>query len=214
MKLRKLVAIGLIGSLCLTINGGVRAGNQEVKRYIMAVSNNDSTAQNSEWIPVEGATSVRLRMWTTHLAPGINADTTTSDSLVDFTVYVGDSIGGHKTNPFTGFQVPYPADSFLIPQTAVGDTSVHMIRAYPYPTVKPLRSAQTGTGRWVQIVPVIGGAAVSNDIGPTYLNTKFLRVSYTPFRRNTAGGALSTQGKRVVGLRNFVILGEVMYGNK
>ena len=117
MKLRKFIASALIGSLALTMSEGVRAGNLSIRRFTMAVSNGDSTAQNSEWIPIEGATSVRLRMWSTRLAPGINADTTTSDSLLDFTVYVGDSIGGHKTNPFTGQQTPYPADSFLIAQT-------------------------------------------------------------------------------------------------
>ena len=102
------------------------------------------------------------------------------------------------------------ADSFQVPVTAIGDTVVRNVAAFPLPINKPLRTAVTGSGRYTYVVPIIGMPGIAPLV--KYDGTvpgKWLRVRYTPLRRMTVTGGQSTAGKRVNGLKGFRLWADV-----
>lgn len=209
--LRKAIAVSLI--VLFAVPWIVWAGSLEIRRYLLIAGDCDSTTQLTRWIPVKGATRIRIRTFSSHLAAGINADTTKTDSIASFFVQFSDSISAYVTGP-ENQTVAVGADSFQLTNGQF-DTSTVSIGVYPNPTNKPLRAPANGSGIITQIYPIGPGPVAPTTVDyDGFISKEQMRILFTPSRRNTAGGQLSTQGIRTNGLRGIKMVAEVYYKNK
>jgi hypothetical protein len=214
MKLRKAVAVALVTLFALPWLSW--AGSMSTQDFLMFAGDCDSTTQLTAWIPVKNATRVRIRTWSTHLAAGVNADTTKVDSIVSFVVQFSDSISAYVTGP-SGNTIAVGADSIALTDgDAVGDTAKVMIAVEAAPISKELRAPSNGSGLVTLIYPVAPGAftTVMNADPDGVIGKALMRVRFTPKRRNTVSGQVMTQGKRTDGLRGIKMVATVIYSNK
>ena len=141
-----------------------------------------------------------------------DADSTFSDSLTAFNVLLSDSICCFVTGP-EGFAISSAADSFIVPVTAIGDTAIKGVGAYPLPVNKQLRAPSNGSGIYTYVFPT-GSGLVTKEGTDNVIGAQFMRVRVTPLRRMTVTGGQSTAGKRVNGLRLFRMVAYVYRGNR
>lgn len=200
--MRKLLAVAVALALCAIVAFPVHAARLD-KSVLISWSQDDTTEQKSKIVNITDAAYVILRCTSTHAAfnAATDADSTRSDSLIAFNVFLSDSIccvvGGLFSN----------ADSVLVPVSTTPDTTVRGVIAGPLPINKPLRAPATGSGRYTIVAPVTWIAPTISYVGTVPGQKLFVR--YTPLRRNTVTGGNSTQGKRVVGLKGFRLWADI-----
>lgn len=203
--MRKILAVAVALALCAVGSLPVHAARLS-KSVLISWSQDDTLEQKSKIVDCRDAAYVILRCSSTHAAfsASTDADSTRSDSLSAFNVFLSDSICCVVSS------LAINADSLLVPISATPDTTVRGVIAYPLPINKPLRAPVTGSGRYTIVAPVSEGSAVSPTIKMDgTVPATYLFVRYTALRRNTVTGGQSTQGKRVVGLKGFRLWADI-----
>jgi hypothetical protein len=214
VKLRKAIALGLIG--LFVVPWLCWAGSLSTQQYLLFAGDTDSTEQLTDWIPVKNAQRIKIRTWSTHLGGGINADTTKVDSLRSFIVQFSDSICCYVTGK-SGNTIASAQDSIALTDgDFTSDTSKVGMGVQAAPIMKQLRGASNGSGIWTTVYPVQPGTftTLANADPDGVVSQSLMRVRFTSTRRNTAGGALSTAGKRANGLRGIKMVATVYFANK
>lgn len=214
MKLRKAIALGLIG--LFVVPWICWGGSLSTQSFLMFAGDTDSTEQLTDWIPVKNATMVKIRTWSTHLVGGANADTSKVDSVVSFVVQFSDSICCYVTGK-SGNTIASAQDSFALADADfTSDTATVGIGVQAAPISKALRGAVNGSGIITTIYPVQPGTftSLANADVEGYISKSLMRVRFTPKRRNTSAGSGSTQGLRTNGLRGIKMVATVIYSNK
>lgn len=211
MKLRRLLAF-VVMVLCAW---PVYAG-QTVTPFVLFGGGNvsaaaDTVEQVSPWIPVRGASRVLIRTWTTKTAFSLTeADSDYVDSIAVFKVAFSDSVSGFAAGP-SGQNYPVAQDSVVITTAAIAslDTTSKLVGVWYPPLQEALRAPGNGSGTmtWVGSVNM-GLITADNTIG--FLTAQYMRVLYTPLRRNTPNGGQSTTGERAKGLKGLRMVAYVI----
>jgi len=218
--MRKFTAILMLLVLAIPLAGPLIAGSIDVTaERLIAWSNGDSNTQSSDWYPIgKDANRITFRMWSEHLAYVANtdaeADSSFSDTLAGMTVLFADSGSGRGNTGRAGQVVPWGVDTLQATMLAPAssDSANRSLIVYPWSVNKVLRSAVTGTGRYMYIAPLAPGSVTYDPTG--VINARFVRVTFTPLRRATSATVAATVPRRVTGLRNFRIYASTMRANR
>lgn len=177
---------------------------------------------SSPWFPVEHASHIELRSWSSKAAfsATTDADSQYTDSISIMTVLFSDSVS-FMARDSAGVRVtassliptttshgnPYPicADSVSVGTlTATGfvvDSVTTLIGVHHAPVNVALRAPGNGSGFLTGIFPTIPVGVAA--FGDGEIHKRYMKVVITPRKRNTAAMSLATVPNRTIGLKGF-----------
>lgn len=206
-----LVALAFMALFAASAN----AGGPRMERYqLFYGGDTDSTERWSRLIPVQGATMVVIRLWSTHLAfsagASPTADSSFSDSVVTFKIGMSDTV---RVVSGVSQAVRYgslaPVDSVEVDwatlSAAPAFTDTSQINAYCRPL--PINRLLRLNGFKSYIMPSLSYTYDSAVGGGQGFGHRYMYIKCTPLRRlkdtsQPCSGACNPTG-RVNGLRGF-----------